>query len=238
MGFFFSLSLFYLLRKKKRVEVCRKNLKKIRTGKWRLCDIITGDESWFYFRYLAHKCSNASWVAEGESPLPVVRRNRFEAKRMFAIFFKSDGLVHIVCLDRGTTMTGHNYIEKCLKPVVSTIKTRRPKSGTTNMKILHDNARPHVTKMVKNYTKEEGLSIIDHPPYSPDLAPLDFWLFDYIKQRLRDYNDAESLKNAITRILLEIPKEEYLKTFHKWVERMQLCVDNQGDYFEHLIKKK
>ena len=31
-------------------------------------------------------------------------------------------------------------------------------------------------------------------------------------------------------------KEEYRKKFDKWIERMQLCVDNYGDYFEHLMK--
>ena len=33
-----------------------------------------------------------------------------------------------------------------------------------------------------------------------------------------------------------IPKEEYLKTFQKYLERMQLCINNRGDYIEHLIK--
>jgi hypothetical protein len=33
-----------------------------------------------------------------------------------------------------------------------------------------------------------------------------------------------------------IPKEEYEKTFQKWIERMELCIQNNGDYFEHLIK--
>ena len=50
---------------------------------------------------------------------------------------------------------------------------------------------------------------MDHPPYSPDLAPSDFWLFDYIKQRLTDQPDAKSLGKQITEIANSIPKEEY-----------------------------
>lgn len=77
---------------------------------------------------------------------------------------------------------------------------------------------------------------MDHPPYSPDLAPSDFWLFDYIKQRLDTQSDANSMMKAITAIVSSIPKQEYLKTFEKWIERMELCIKNKGHYFEHLIK--
>ena len=102
------------------------------------------------------------------------------------------------------------------------------------MKFLHDNARPHVTKAVKTYLNEAGFTIIRHPPYSPIFAPSDFWLFDRIKSHLDDHDDITSQKSQITKILEDIPKEEYKKTFDKWLERMQRCIDNNGEYFEHL----
>ena len=72
----------------------------------------------------------------------------------------------------------------CLKPVIKEINKQRPTSDPKNMKILHDNARPHVTKTVKSYLDQAEITIIRHPPYSPDLAPSDFWLFDLIKKIL------------------------------------------------------
>ncbi|XP_065665676.1 protein GVQW3-like [Hydra vulgaris] len=54
--------------RKNRVEACKENLALFRNGPWRLCDIITGDELWFYLRQVGHKSANASWVGEGESP--------------------------------------------------------------------------------------------------------------------------------------------------------------------------
>ena len=56
-----------------------------------------------------------------------------------------------------------------------------------------------------------GIRIIRHPPYSPDLAPSDFWLFDLIKKYLDDHNDVESQKNHITKLLQSIAKELYKK---------------------------
>ena len=81
--------------RKLRVEICRENLAKFKKGKWRLCDVITGDESWFYLRQIGNKSSNASWVAEGEYTDTVVSRDRYEPKHMYSIFFKTTGLVHI-----------------------------------------------------------------------------------------------------------------------------------------------
>ena len=41
--------------KQERVILCRENLAKFRSGFWRLCDIITGDETWIYHRQTGHK---------------------------------------------------------------------------------------------------------------------------------------------------------------------------------------
>jgi len=43
-------------------------------------------------------------------------------------------------------------------------------------------------------------------------------------------------KNPITEVFENFPTKEYLKNFQKYLERMQLCINNRGDYFEHLIK--
>ena len=221
--------------KLKRLTACQRNLDLVNSGKLRLCDIITGDESWIYHRKIEKRAMNSSWVAEGETPRTVVKRDRFEPKSMFAIFFKSTGALVVRCVNKGETVDNEFYIENCLTPLVKKLTKLRKKSGVTNMKLLHDNARPHVHKNVRNFLENQGIGLVEHPPYSPDLAPCDFWLFDYIKRELDDHESAESLEKQITKIVKSIPKKEYQKTFEKWVERMQFCVDIEGDYFEHII---
>ena len=75
-----------------------------------------------------------------------------------------------------------------------------------------------------------------HPPYSPDLAPSDFWLFGFLKPQLGTYSDEMSLHVAVTGVLKKIPEEMYRKTFENWIERMKLCIKYRGDYFEHLMQ--
>ena len=82
----------------------------------------------------------------------------------------------------------------------------------------------------------DKLATSQHPPYSPDLAPSDFWLFDFIKRCLSDQPDAQSLWEAITKIVENIPRSEFLKTFRKWQERMELCIAHKCEYFEHLTQ--
>ena len=222
--------------RKDRVRMCLENLAKFEDGTWRLCDVVTGDESWFYWRQVGKKQSNKSWVAEGEKARTVVKIGRFESKNLFTIFFRTSGVVHISYLDKGKTIDHQTYIKDCLKPLVSTLKEQRPMYGTKNLKFHHDNARPHVHKDVKKYLESQNLTVMSHPPYSPDLAPCDFWLNSYIKQRLSNHSSSESLSDQITEIVSSIPESEYRKTFNKWIERMQYCVKYQGHYFEHLIK--
>ncbi len=215
--------------KKLRFKFCMETLERFESGNWSVCDIITANEFWIYLRAIGHKRSNVVWLGEGESPPASQKRNQYEHKSMFTVFFRSTGVVF--CLESGKTVTAKYYRDNCLKPALERVRGERPTRDSKNIKIWHDNAKPHVAKIVKDYLNNEGIKIIDHPPYSPDLSPFDFWLFSKLKHGLDSYPDVE-----ITEHLENIPKEEYLKTFQNYLERMQLCIKNHGDYFEHLIK--
>jgi hypothetical protein len=100
----------------------------------------------------------------------------------------------------------------------------------------HGNKRSHQTNVIKTYLQEQGVIVVRHPLYSPGPAPADFWLFDYLKRQLGTYSDPKSLPQAVTKELRVIPTNEYQKIFQKWTDRMKLCITNQGEYVEHLIR--
>ena len=113
-------------------------------------------------------------MRRGDPPPTVVRRSRFAPRTLFSIFFKSNGSVFIHRVERGETIDYHYYINNCLRPVVDEIKRQRPSYGTSRVKIHYDDGKPHIHKDASNYLKLEGLTIIPHPPNSPDLSPCDF----------------------------------------------------------------
>jgi hypothetical protein len=69
-------------------------------------------------------------------------------------------------------------------------------------------------------------------PYSPDLAPSDFFLFGYVKGKLMGYRAGtpSELFVRIRVILAEIPRETLNAGFLEWMERLLKCVQVDGDY--------
>ena len=105
-----------------RVRLCKENLSRF-TGGWRLSDVITGDELWFFHQQIGRKVSNAAWVTKGDPPPTIVRRNKFAPKTLFWIFFNSTGPLLIHRFERGKTIDHQYYIENCLQPVIEETKT-------------------------------------------------------------------------------------------------------------------
>lgn len=139
-------------------------------------------------------------------------------------------------MEREQTIDHRYYIDYCLKPLIDNIKMQRPSCGVQRIKLHHDNGRPHDHQDMFMYLESQGIKIIPNSPNFPDMSPCDFRLFDLIKKNLADQSNAESLYRVVSHFMDSSSKEEYRKTFDKWIERMQLCVDNNGDYFEHLMK--
>ena len=125
--------------KLKRITFFTNNLKIFEEGKWRLCDVVTGDESWIYYRKIKKKAMYSAWVGPGDSPGTVVKRNQFEPKNMITIFFKSTGALFVDVSDKGKSIGKKYYLNKSPKPLVKLIKLERPISSTKNIKLLHDN---------------------------------------------------------------------------------------------------
>ena len=48
---------------------------------------------------------------------------------------------------------------------------------TCGVLLLQDNAPAHTSQVVMTAATECGFEILDHPPYLPDMAPTDFYLF-------------------------------------------------------------
>ena len=75
-----------------------------------------------------------------------------------------------------------------------------------------------------------GIKIVPHRLYSPDLAPFDFWLFP--KLRGCRYETIEEMKEAVTKIIDTLTKEDFHGVFQKLLERYNKYIAAGGDYFE------
>ena len=75
-----------------------------------------------------------------------------------------------------------------------------------------------------------GINTVPYPPYSPDLAPCDFWLFP--KLRGCRYETVEEMKEAVMKVIDTLTQEDFHGAFQKLLERYSKCIAARGDYLE------
>ena len=75
-----------------------------------------------------------------------------------------------------------------------------------------------------------GINTVPHSPYSPDLAPCDFWLFP--KLRGCRYERIEDMKEAVTRVIDTLTQEDFHGALQNMLERYNKYIAAGGDHFE------
>jgi histone-lysine N-methyltransferase SETMAR len=78
--------------------------------------------------------------------------------------------------------------------------------------------------------------LVPHPPYSPDLAPSDFFLFSPLKRHLsgRCFENEAEVGAAIEEWFEMKPTDFFREGIHKLPDRWRRCINNGGNYFQHL----
>ena len=72
-----------------------------------------------------------------------------------------------------------------------------------------------------------GIKIVPHPPYSPDLAPCDFWLFPKLSGCR--YERIEEMKDAVMKVIDTLTQEEFHGAFQKLFKRYNKSIAAEGD---------
>jgi hypothetical protein len=73
---------------------------------------------------------------------------------------------------------------------------------------------------------------LPHSPYSPDVAPCNFWLFGYLKMKLECmfFTTPAALLAEIEKIFGDIRITECVKVFDEWKSRLKRCIDTESEY--------
>ncbi|CAH1975781.1 unnamed protein product [Acanthoscelides obtectus] len=141
------------------------------------------------------------------------------------------GHIATIPLNEQRTVTADRYTTICLPKAVTELRKINPERRI----ILHqDNASSHTAQKTSQYLTEESVELLDHPPYSPDLSPNDFFTFPKIKNRLRGqrFQSPEEAVDAFKNAVLDLPANEWNKCFENWFERMKMYINLRGEYFE------
>lgn len=196
--------------------------------------IITGDESWVYGYDPETKAQSSQWKCPASPRPKKARQVRSNVKVMLTVFFDQQGIVHHEYAPQGQTITKEYYVQ-VLTRLRDAVRRKRPLLHATRDWLLHhDNAPAHASQLVQQFLAKHQIAQVCQPPYSPDLAPCDFFLFPKVKLALkgRRFDDVDSIKMNATQQLNGVQKDEFQKCFQQWQERWRKCIVSEGDYFE------
>ncbi|XP_053411309.1 histone-lysine N-methyltransferase SETMAR-like [Nycticebus coucang] len=224
--------------KRIRVKWCQEMLIRFDGGKSRrISDIITGDETWIYQFDPENKCQSTMWIFfPDENPPTKVKRPRSVGRKMVATFFSKSGHIATVPLEEQRTFTAQWYTTVCLPKVFRKLQEWRPTTGLRGTILHHDNVSAHTANVTIQFLESTEVELMTHPPYSPDLAPCDYFLLPIVKNRMRgrSFSSPEEAVCAYENELTALEENEWKECFKEWFTRMQKCIECHGDYFEKI----
>ena len=214
-----------IYQKNHRVDICT-HLMSIKRSTYWLDNLITGDEKWIVY---ANRRRGRQWVAPNRRPLQIPKPKVFEKKVMLSVWWSVRGVEYWKLLPDNTTVTAEVY---CAQLDKLKVKIEMSYPSREEIYFLHDNARPHTAKSTRDKLLDFGWELLPHPPYSPDLAPTDYYLFRSLSNHLREkiFDDDIEIKCFLTDFFSSKLPEFYAKGIHSLPERWRAVVDNDGTY--------
>ncbi|VVC44527.1 Transposase, type 1 [Cinara cedri] len=159
-------------------------------------------------------------------------------KAMLIVFFDINGIVMTEWVPEGQTVNQIYYLS-VLATLRERVRKKRPELWKNNSWILHqDNVPAHNALYVKQYLAGKRTPVLEHAPYSPDLAPCDFFLFPKIKSALKGtrFESMEAVKQKTAELLKALTKEDFQHCFDQWKKRIEKCMARGGDTLKNFFK--
>ena len=88
--------------------------------------------------------------------------------------------------------------------------------------------------MIWQFLAQKQVAMLHHPPYSPDLAPADYFLFPKVKLQLKGarFDTIQEIQKAVTDKLQAIPAKDFSNAMKKLETPANQCIASNGSYFE------
>ena len=195
--------------------------------------LVTMDETWLHHYDPQTKQQSMEWRHSGSPRPKKFRAQKSAGKVLASVFWDKDGVLLIKYLPKGRTINAEYYMS-LLDELREALKQKRRGKLSRGVLFLQDNAPAHTAHETLRKIRDFGFELVDHPPYSPDLAPSDYHLFPQLKKHLKGtkfHSDSEVI--AATEAWLEAqPSEFFYQGLEKLNDRCNKCVNLRGEYVE------
>jgi len=144
----------------------------------------------------------------------------------------------VIMTDRvpsGTTVTAACYCQ-FLQKLKRKMHANRPDLLENGALILHDKARPHFGKDIRELLDRYVWEVLPHPPCSPDMSSPDSDLFPNLKINMRGvrFSTLEDLSASVTRHVKQLNCSTDLTDIMDLPKRWDALIRKKGEYTEGL----
>jgi Transposase. len=152
---------------------------------------------------------------------------------MCAMFLGRKGVLLVDFLPHGNIINSLAYCET-LKKLRCAIQNKRRGMLSNGIVLLHDNIHSHAANGTQDLITSFGWEQFDHLPYSPDLAPSDYYMFLHLKNHLGGHchDDDDSIKTTVLQWLSHQAANFYDEGIKILVFRYDNCLNIGGSYVE------
>jgi transposase len=153
-------------------------------------------------------------------------------KFMFTMTWNPLGFQVVDKLPAGTKMNNNYFVVNIFEPIEQKVFPNGRKPHAKRLTVRLDNCSIHTSETSEVFMAEHNITQLKHPPYSPDLASSDFYMFPTIKERLTYIQMAkeEDLFYQLRELLNEILVRELSKVFDTWIKRPTAVTRGDGSY--------
>ncbi|UYV79141.1 hypothetical protein LAZ67_17001224 [Cordylochernes scorpioides] len=193
--------------KQHHMNIANEMLDSVRDDPNLLQRVITGNEAWL----------NHLMEAAARTKTEKANQVRSNVKVLLTVFFDCRFVVHHEFLPQGRTVNKEYYLQ-VMRNLREAIRQKRPDLWKNkNWLLHHDNAPAHTSLLVRDFLAKNNTLMMLQPPYSPDLAPCDFFLFPKLKRPMkgRRYATLDEIKTASKEELKKILKNDFFEVLRR-----------------------
>ena len=121
-----------------------------------------------------------------------------------------------------------------LRELRQAIKSKRPGKLTKGVLLHQDNALAHKSLVAMSAVHSCGFELIDHTPYSPDMASSNYFLLPNSKKHLvgKRYESDDDVISGVEDFFEGQEENFYANGIRALQHKLKKCVDRRGDYVE------
>jgi len=178
----------------------------------------------------AYKGGRENFEDDPRSGRPISSTNDQNVEMVRAVIAKDRRMSVRMIAGQTVNDACHNIVLERLRKRVQRVRT----DIADDWVLHHDNAPAHSALSIREFLAKENIPALPHPPYSPDLAPCDFYLFPKLKFKLKGHHlgTTEFIQKVVTDELHTLTENDFRYCHYQWKKRWNHCVTSQGSYFE------